>query len=77
MLATEIKGLDIHYTFDNSFPDQFYPKYTAPLLVPTDAYMLRMITYKGDKPVGRMITITVDELKKRAKTKRNYPDNND
>jgi hexosaminidase len=77
MLATEMKGLDIHYTFDNSFPDQFYPKYTAPLLIPTDAYMLRVITYKGDKPVGRMITITVDELKKRAKSKRNYPNNDD
>jgi hexosaminidase len=77
MLSTEIKGLDIHYTFDNSFPDQFYPKYTAPLLVPTDAYMLRVITYKGDKPVGRLITITVDELKKRAKSKRNYPNNDD
>jgi len=76
-LSTEVKGLDIHYTFDNSFPDQFYPKYTAPLLVPTDAYMLRVITYKGDKPVGRMITITVDELKKRAIRKRNYPDNDD
>jgi len=76
-LSTEIKGLDIHYTFDNSFPDQFYPKYTAPLLVPTDAYMLRVITYRGDKPVGRMITITVDELKKRAKTKRNYPGGED
>ncbi len=76
-LSTEIKGLDIHYTFDNSFPDQFYPKYTAPLLVPSDAYMLRVITYKGDKPLGRLITITVDELKKRAKTKRNYPGNDD
>ncbi|MDO3625253.1 beta-N-acetylhexosaminidase [Mucilaginibacter sp. BT774] len=76
-LSTEVKGLDIHYTFDNSFPDQFYPKYTAPLLVPTDAYMLRVITYKGDKPVGRLITITVDELKKRAKSKRNYPNNDD
>lgn len=76
-LATEIKGLDIRYTFDNSFPDQFYPKYTAPLLVPRDAYMLRVITYRGDKPVGRMITITVEELKKRAIHKRNYPDNDD
>ena len=76
-LATEIKGLDIRYTFDNSFPDQFYPKYTAPLLVPTDAFMLRVITYRGDKPVGRMITITVEELKKRARLKRNYPNNDD
>ena len=77
MLSTEIKGLDIHYTFDNSFPDQFYPKYAAPLLIPTDAYMLRVITYKGNKPVGRLITITVEELKKRAKSKRNYPNNDD
>ena len=76
-LATEIKNLDIRYTFDNSFPDQFYPKYTAPLLVPKDAYMLRVITYRGDKPVGRMITITVEELKKRAMRKRNYPNNDD
>ena len=73
-LSTEIKGLDIHYTFDNSFPDQFYPKYTEPVIVPKDAAMLRVITYRGDKPVGRMITITVDELKKRAKNNRNYPE---
>jgi hexosaminidase len=31
-LATEVKDLDIYYTFDNSFPDQFYPKYTQPLI---------------------------------------------
>ena len=72
-LGTEVKGLDIHYTFDNSFPDQFYPKYTEPLIMPKDAFMLRVITYRGDKPVGRMITITAEELKKRAKNNRNYP----
>jgi hexosaminidase len=74
-LSTEIKGLDVHYTFDNSFPDQFYPKYTEPVIIPKDAVMLRVISYKGDKPVGRMITITTEELKKRAKNKRNYPNN--
>jgi hypothetical protein len=36
-----------------------------------------VITYRGDKPVGRMITITVEELKKRARMKRNYPNNDD
>jgi hexosaminidase len=71
-LATEVKGLDIHYSFDNSFPDQFYPKYAEPLIVPKDAAMLKVITYKGDKPVGRMICMPVDELKKRAAHKRNY-----
>ncbi|HEY4195571.1 MAG TPA: family 20 glycosylhydrolase, partial [Mucilaginibacter sp.] len=72
-LRTEVKGLDIHYTFDNSFPDQFYPKYTEPLIMPKDAFMLRVITYRGDKPVGRMVTITAEELKKRAKNNRNFP----
>lgn len=71
-LATEVKGLDIHYSFDNSFPDQFYPKYAEPLIVPKDAAMLKVITYKGGKPVGRMIDMPVDELKKRAAHKRNY-----
>ncbi len=71
-LASEVKGLDIHYTFDNSFPDQFYPKYAEPLIVPKDAVMLKVITYRGDKPVGRMISMPVEELKKRAARKRNY-----
>ena len=25
-LSTEVEGLDIYYSFDNSFPDRFYPK---------------------------------------------------
>lgn len=70
-LGTEVKGLDIHYSFDNSFPDQFYPKYEEPLIVPKDAVMLKVITYRGDKPVGRMQFMPIDELKKRAK-RRNY-----
>jgi hexosaminidase len=70
-LQSEVKGLDIYYSFDNSFPDKFYPKYTEPLIVPKDAAMMKVISYRGDKPVGRMLTMPVDELKKRAK-RRNY-----
>jgi hexosaminidase len=66
-LSTEIPGLDIYYTFDNSFPDNFYPKYTAPLTVPRDAVSLRVITYRDKKPIGRMITVAVSDLKTRAK----------
>jgi hexosaminidase len=72
-LATEIEGLDIYYTFDNSFPDNHYPKYEKPLVAPKEAVMLRVITYKGDKPVGRMITMPLDEMKRRADKKQNYP----
>ena len=72
-LETEVKGLDIHYSFDNSYPDNFYPKYTSSLLVPKEAFQLRVITYRDGKPVGRMLTITQEELKKRA-FRRNYDD---
>ncbi len=30
-LSTEVEGLDIHYSFDNSHPDNYYPVYKAPL----------------------------------------------
>ena len=66
-LATEIDGLDIYYSFDNSAPDRFYPKYKAPLEIPKDAQLLRLISYRGKEPVGRLMTITTDDLKKRAK----------
>jgi hexosaminidase len=65
-LSTEIEGLDIYYSFDNSFPDRFYPKYTEKLVPPKDATQLRVITYRGKQPVGRMVTMPVSELNRRA-----------
>jgi len=68
-MSTEIEGLDIHYSFDNSFPDNFYPKYIAPLTVPKDARAMKVITYRNGKPVGRMIVMPREEMNKRAKIK--------
>ena len=65
-LTTEIPDLDIYYSFDNSFPDRFYPKYTEPLIVPKDATQLRVITYRGKQPIGRMVTMPVAELQRRV-----------
>jgi hexosaminidase len=72
-LNTEVEGLDIYYTFDNSFPDNFYPKYKEPLTPPKDAVQLKVVTYKGDKQVGRIIAIPIEELQKRADKGQNYP----
>jgi hexosaminidase len=66
-LSTEVAGLDIYYSFDNSFPDRFYPKYTTPLIAPKDAKQFRVITYRGKQPIGRMITMPIDELNTRIK----------
>lgn len=65
-LGKEVESLDIHYSFDNSFPDKFYPKYTEPLIAPKDAVMLKVITYKDNKPVGRMIAMPLAELRSRV-----------
>ena len=69
-LTTEVDDLDIYYSFDNSFPDHFYPKYAEPLVVPIDAAMLRVITYRGKKPIGRMMHMPIEELNKRAPIKK-------
>lgn len=65
-LTTEVEGLDIYYSFDNSFPDRFYPKYTTALTPPKDAVMLKVVTYKGKKQVGRFNHMPIEELRKRA-----------
>jgi len=65
-LNTEIEGLSIHYSFDNSFPDNFYPVYINPLTVPKDASFMKLITYRDNKPIGRLMVIPIAELKKRA-----------
>jgi hexosaminidase len=66
LLSTEVNGLDIYYTFDNSHPDNFYPKYTGPLSVPKEAVMLNVITYRDGKPIGRELRMPISELRKRA-----------
>jgi hexosaminidase len=65
-LSTEIEGLSIHYSFDNSFPDNFYPVYNTPLTVPKDAASMKLITYRQGKPIGRLMVFPIAELKKRA-----------
>ncbi len=66
-LTPEIDGLDIYTSFDASTPDNFYPKYTQAQRIPRDADIMRIITYRGDKPVGRLMSIRTEDLKKRAK----------
>ena len=65
-LTTEVEGLDIHYSYDGSNPDNFYPKYSKPLLIPKDAADVKVVTYKDGKQAGKQINMPVSELEKRA-----------
>lgn len=69
-LDSEPGNLDIYYTFDNTNPDNFTPKYEAPLQVPRNATWLRVVTYRNNMPVGKVITLTIKELEKRGENTR-------
>jgi hexosaminidase len=65
-LSTEVGGLDIYYSFDNSNPDNFYPKYTSTLSIPKEASWLKVITYRDGKPIGREIDVPIADLQRRV-----------
>ena len=67
-IETEVNGLEIYYTFNNTLPDQTQSKYVSgELLSPlTDADTFRVITYREGKPIGKLITVSLAELRKRA-----------
>jgi len=66
--STEIKGLDVYYTFDNSDPDNFYPHYTGQAVAfPAGATNLRLVTYRNGIRAGETFTVSKEELLKRLK----------
>jgi hexosaminidase len=71
-LGTEIKGLDIYYTFDNTFPDKHSTKYQngQVLDIPKNSSRIILVTYKDDKQAGKIITIPLADLRKRVKVKK-------
>ena len=69
-LTSEVKGLDIYYTFDNTNPDQFSPKFDGkPIQFPVGATYLNAITYRDGKPIGAQINVSKDVLEKRLDEK--------
>jgi len=69
-MQTEADDVLIHYTFDNSFPDNFYPVYKEPLVAPKDAVMLRVVTYRGKQQMGRLISVPVTNFEQRLPKKK-------
>jgi hexosaminidase len=67
-LASEVEGVDLYYTFDNTYPDDHSSLYKPgdKLSIQKDADTFRVITYRDGKPLGRIITIPIAELAKRV-----------
>jgi len=64
-MESEIPGLDIYYTIDDAMPDNYTAKYSKPVELPDGPITLRVITYRNGKPIGHLITLKPEDLKKR------------
>ena len=63
---TEVNNIEVFYTFDATYPDQYAKKYQhLPIDIPKGASEIRAITYRDGKPVGRLLTISMNDLRAR------------
>ncbi|MDH5599175.1 MAG: family 20 glycosylhydrolase [Cyclobacteriaceae bacterium] len=67
IMNAELKDLDIYYTLDDTMPDLYSKKYKNPVEVPDGPITLRAITYRNGKPVGHLITLSLEQLKNRIR----------
>jgi hexosaminidase len=65
-LESEMPGIDIHYTLDESMPDNFSSKYTKAVEVPEGPVNLRVQAYRNGKPIGHLITLKRSQLEERV-----------
>ncbi len=66
-MSTEVNGLDIYYTFDQTNPDKHYPKYNGtPVKFPMGATQLNVITYRDGRPIGVQVNVRKEDLAKRV-----------
>jgi len=66
-LEGEVDGLQFYYSFDNTDPDHHSSLYKAgeKLRPLPDSETFRVTSYKNGKPFGRMIKVSLEELRKR------------
>lgn len=66
-MSTEVQGLDIYYTFDETNPDHYSAKYTGePIRFPEGATTVKVIAYRNGKPIGTQINMSKKDLWKRS-----------
>ncbi len=67
-ISSEIGGLDVHYTMDNTIPDKYTTKSDGKTFeIPKGDITLRAISYRNGQPIGRLLVVTNEELIKRSK----------
>lgn len=65
-MESEAAGVNIFYSIDDTMPDNFSKKYSGPAEIPQGPVTIRVIAYRDGKPIGHLITLRPDEIKKRT-----------
>lgn len=67
-LSSEVEGLDIYYTFDNTAPDHHSPKFVGEeITIPEGSKRMKAVTYRDGKPIGKQIIWSLEQLQDRSK----------
>ncbi|KAB2921414.1 MAG: family 20 glycosylhydrolase [Bacteroidetes bacterium] len=66
VMESEFPALDLHYTIDDTMPDERSPRYTDSFLLPEGPVTVRVRAYRDGRPVGNLVTLKPDELRNRA-----------
>lgn len=65
-LSHELEDVKLYYSTDNTIPDHHFPLYSQPFVIPKGADRLKIVAYRGGKPIGRMLEVTVADMEKRV-----------
>jgi len=67
VIESEIPDADVYYTMDGSMPNKLYSnKYSMPVEIPAGPVTVRVQGYRNGELSGHLITLTPDEVKRRA-----------
>ncbi|GAB3967171.1 family 20 glycosylhydrolase [Spirosoma terrae] len=65
-LNHELPDTYLYYSTDNTIPDDHFPLYTQPFMMPKGADRIKVVAYRNGKPIGRMIDVTLPDMEKRV-----------
>lgn len=65
-LESEAHNVEMHYSIDGTMPSVFSDKYNTPIVIPNGNITFRCASYRNDKKIGNLITLTYNDLQKRA-----------
>jgi hexosaminidase len=68
-LSTEVEGLQVHYTLDNTLPNIHYQPYTSPIEVPGSVSLFRVAAFREGRQVSKLLSIPITDLEKRLPRK--------